>query len=82
MSEAAPMIDAKTLLLATVEGRLPALSVETGVSTPELARQALRLLEDPAVVAAHPIECRLLAERLEHARQTRSARRLTTRITV
>lgn len=76
------MVDPKRLLEAALAGELSRLSVEVGESAPALARQAVRMLNDPAVVAAFPIECRMLTERLERQRRARSRRRLSVRITV
>ncbi len=72
----------KRILDSALAGTLGVLAVDLGMSVPHLARMALHLLDDAAVVAAHPIECRLLAERLDRDRQARSARRLSVRIKV
>lgn len=72
----------KELLDAALARDWIALGASTNTSAPRLAQQAVQLLADPTAWAQHPIECRLLSERLEQARDGRTARRLTTRILV
>ncbi len=67
-------IDAARLLTASLERRLPQLATEVGVSTPRLAQLCLRLIDDPAVIAAHPIHTRQLRDRRDLARAARAAR--------
>ncbi len=61
------------LLHALVTGRVQALSVRTGVPATRLAQAGLRLLDDPAVAAAHPREVRVLRERRFRRRAARRA---------
>jgi hypothetical protein len=49
------------------------LAVETGLSPTRLAQMAVRAIDDPEVIAAHPVECRLLADRRDTARAERTA---------
>lgn len=71
-------MDTKTLLDAAINKALPALSAQVGVSAPLLARRVLQLIDQPEVIAAHPIECRILRDRRQQRRDTRSARTLHT----
>lgn len=71
-------MDTKTLLDAALNRELSALSAQTRISAPQLARQMLRLIDDPAAIAANPTECRILRERRDKQRQVRSARTLHT----
>jgi hypothetical protein len=68
----------KNLLDAAIRQEWDALAAHTALSAPELARLTLQLIDDPAAVAAHPIECRILRERRDQQRQVRSARTLHT----
>lgn len=53
-----------------------------GVSTAALAREALRLADDPAMAAQYPREVRAVRERRDRMREARSARLLTVRCEV
>lgn len=70
--------DTKELLDAAIRQELHALAAHSRLSAPTLARLTLQLIDDPAAVAAHPIECRILRERRDQQRQVRSARTLHT----
>ena len=53
-----------------------------GVSTAALAREALRLADDPAMAAQYPRQVRAVRERRDRMREARSARLLTVRCEV
>lgn len=63
--------DVKLLLQAALNNSLSVLAVDTGTSAPRLAQHMLRLIDDPLVIAAHPVESRLLAARRAAARRAR-----------
>lgn len=68
----------KDLLDAAIRQELDALAAHTALSAPTLARRMLQMIDDPAAIAAHPIECRILRERRDRGRADRSARGLVT----
>lgn len=67
-------IDTTHLLRAALEHRLNDLAAHTGVSARTLAELAQHLIDDPAVVAAHPTECGRLRARRDYAGLTRGRR--------
>lgn len=69
-----PGLDSARLLDAALARRLPGLAVEVGVSVPRLAQMCLQLVDDPAVMAAHPVAARQLRQRRDDARAARLAR--------
>ena len=74
MSTTTPPVDPARLLQASLHRQLPALAAEVGVSVPRLAMQCLQLIEDPEVMAAHPVTARLLRDRRDAGRAARSGR--------
>ena len=63
--------DSKRLLTAALRRDWLDLSVETGLSPTRLTQLALQAIDDPDVVAAHPIECGQLRRRRDSARAQR-----------
>ena len=59
------------LLQAALTRDWLALSASTGMSAPRLTMMALHAIDDPVVIAAHPIECRILRDRRDENRRGR-----------
>lgn len=69
------------IIQAAAAGHIRELAMEhPGASAPVLAREALRLADDPQAVAAHPRATRVIRERRDASRAARSSRGLTVRV--
>lgn len=60
------------LLSAALHRDWRALSVDTGLSVPRLIQMALRLIDDPDVIAEYPVECAQLRSRRDRGRVIRA----------
>lgn len=67
--------DLAQLLEATLRRDWVELSAATSMSPTRLTQLALAAVDDPEVIAAHPIQTRLLRERRDAGRAARTARR-------
>lgn len=65
-------IDTGRLLQAAIDRDWTYLSAETHLSPTRLAQLAMRSIDDPAVIAQYPVQCRILASRRDQARRERS----------
>ena len=60
------------LLTAALRRDWRDLSLDTGRSPTTLAQLALQAIDDPRVIAAYPVECRILAARRHQSRAART----------
>lgn len=67
-------IDTGKLLQAAVTRDWTDMAAEVQMSPTRLAQLALAAIDEPAVVAQYPTQCRILASRRGQARRERSGR--------